>query len=235
MNVCHNPFINRDDKPTCVVLCGGLGTRMQPYTFDLQKVMVGYQGKPILHYVVDYWSKYSDDFIFITGYKQEQVLAYIPNFNIRNYITIDGNPKKNGLADAIALTESNVKDNFIIALGDCFVSGILEFPKIMDQGVGVVRDRSEIHRNYQVTYDGYKITKVEEKPEIVTGDLCGMGCYFFNKKLFEYIPYTYPSARTHRVELTDVIQTMINDNNVVKPVFLKGIYRNITCPSDVKK
>jgi glucose-1-phosphate thymidylyltransferase len=207
---------------------------MQPITHEIQKVMANYHGKPILHYVVDYWSKYADDFVFITGYKREQVLNYIPNFNINHYVTIDGIPEKNGLADAVALVEPEVKDHFIVVLGDCFVSGILDFPRIFDQGVGVIQDPSEIYRNYQVTFDGYKITKVEEKPEVVTGDLCGMGCYFFKKELFDYIPYTYPSARTHRIELTDVIQLMIDDNNIIKPVFLNGIYRNVTYPEDLE-
>jgi dTDP-glucose pyrophosphorylase len=230
-----NPFLNKMNKPTCVVLCGGLGTRMQPYSYDLQKVMVNYKNKPILHYVVDYWKQYSDKFIFITGYKKEQVLEYIPNFKIQDYVTIDGHPEKNGLADAVALSEPYVKENFIVVLGDCVVTGDLSFPKSMDQGVGVVKNKAEIYRNYQVTLNCNRISKVVEKPEIVTGDLCGMGCYFFKRKVFDFIKETPMSKRTKRIELTDVIQTMINKGNVVKPVFLDGTYINITYPEDVVK
>ncbi len=229
-----NPFTNIINKPTCVVLCGGLGTRMQPHTKELQKVMVGYHGKPILHYVVDYWSKYADEFVFITGYKREQVLDYIPKFNLLKYVSIGGHPEKNGLADAIALVEPYVKDQFIVALGDCVIAGTLTFPEIMEQGIGVVKDRSEIYRNYQVTVDNGNVSHVTEKPEVVTGDLCGMGCYFFDKRLFKYIPETPLSARTNRIELTDVLQTMINNKNIIRPIMLNGTYRNVTCTEDLK-
>ena len=230
----QNPFLNILNKPTCVVLCGGLGKRMQPHTHEFQKVMVGYHGKPILHYVVDYWSKYADEFVFITGYKKEQVINYIPNFNISKYVTVDGNPVKNGLADAVALVEPYVKDHFIVVLGDCVVAGTLDFPVTMEQGVGVVKDKSEIYRNYQVTLNDGNVSKVEEKPPVITGDLCGMGCYFFNRKLFNYIQITPVSQRTNRIELTDVIQTMINNKNIIKPVMLNGTYRNVTCPDDLE-
>lgn len=89
-----NPFLNKSDKPTCVILCGGLGTRMYPLTQEFQKVMVNYKNKPILHYIIDYWTQYSDEFVFIVGYKKEQVIDYIPKCNILKHVIVDGNPEK---------------------------------------------------------------------------------------------------------------------------------------------
>ena len=61
----------------CVILCGGRGTRIIPYSEYVPKVMIEIKGKPALGYVIDYWKKYTQDFIFVVGYKKELVIEYI--------------------------------------------------------------------------------------------------------------------------------------------------------------
>jgi len=78
--------------------------------------MVEVNRKPILKYVIDYWKEYVSEFIFVVGYKKEQVIDYVSNLNI-NYKFVEQN-KLRGIADAIYKTKDLIIDDFIVVLGD---------------------------------------------------------------------------------------------------------------------
>jgi dTDP-glucose pyrophosphorylase len=62
-----------------------------------------------------------------------------------------------------------------------------------------------------------------------------MGVYFFDKRVFDYIRKTPPSALRSEVEITDVIQNMIDAGERIAPVWFKGKYINVTYPEDIRK
>ena len=228
----------KNNKIKCVVLCAGKGTRMAPLTLDKQKVMIKINGYPILKYVVDYWTQFTNDFIFLVRYKKNAVVKYVKSLrNINSEIVeepIDGM----GIAEAIQLVEKKVNGNFIVVLGDCVVKGKFIFPEKFEQGIGVWRTHNikDIRRSYSLEINNEKgiVSKVEEKPTQITNNLCGMGFYFFNDKVFDYIKDTQPSKLRNEVEITDTIGKMIEGGEQVHPVFFEGKYLNITFPSDLK-
>ncbi len=68
-------------RPTqAVVLCGGLGTRLKPYTNNIPKPMVSCNGKPFLWYLLhQLWEQGISNFILLTGYRAEQIKEYFNN------------------------------------------------------------------------------------------------------------------------------------------------------------
>lgn len=64
---------------------------------------------------------------------------------------------------------------------------------------------------------------------------CGMGFYFFDRKVFDYIEKAVPSPLRNEIEITDVIQNMIDAGEKISPIFFKGDYLNITYTEDLKK
>ena len=50
----------------------------------------------------------------------------------------------------------------------------------------------------------------------------------------DYIDKTPPSNLRNEIEITDVIQNMIDNKEQIKPVFFKGNYLNVTFPEDLK-
>jgi len=218
----------------CVVLCAGKGTRLPPHSQNTQKAMVKLDNCPILNYVIDYWKKFTNDFIFVVGHRKEQVIDYAKKLKIRS-IFIEQKELK-GIADAVNHVKDNVSGNFIVVLGDCICKGKFNFPENMELGVGVrtTNNLEDIKRNYSIEITNDIICKVVEKPKEVPNNLCGMGFYFFNQKVFDYIKMTPPSKLRNEIEITDVIQNMINSGEKVKPVFFKGNYLNVTFPVDLK-
>ncbi|MEK7733794.1 MAG: NTP transferase domain-containing protein [Planctomycetota bacterium] len=76
-----NPVI-APSKTSCVILCGGKGSRAYPLTLEKQKAMITVYGKPILQYIIDYWSPFASHFIFVVKYKKEEIIQYVSALSI---------------------------------------------------------------------------------------------------------------------------------------------------------
>jgi len=230
----NTPWLNDKDLK-CVVLCAGKGTRILPYSKDVPKVMLELDSRPILSYVIDYWKQFINDFIFVVGFKKEQVIDYVKKLTIHSAFVEQ--KELRGIADAVNHIKNNVSGNFILVLGDCLCEGMFNFPEKMELGVGVweTSNFEDIKRSYTIEITNDVINRVVEKPKEVPNNLCGMGFYFFNPKVFDYIKITPPSELRNEIEITDVIQNMINGGETIKPIFFNGNYFNITFPEDIIK
>ena len=219
----------------CIVLCAGKGRRIITSSPDKSKVMIPIRNKPFLGYVIEYWEKYTQDFIFVVGYKKEQVVEFASQLPINAQFVEQKEPK--GIAHAIMYARELVSDRFIVVLGDCLCQGSFAFPPNMEQGVGVWQtDNIEaIKQSYSLDIKDDLVCHVKEKPEQVSNNLCGMGFYFFNKRVLDYIKLTNPSLLRGEVEITDAIQNMIDSREKITPVFFRGNYLNVNYPEDLVK
>jgi glucose-1-phosphate thymidylyltransferase len=224
-------FAAKDLK--CVVLCAGAGKRILSQSAGKPKVMLDIDGTPILGYVVDYWKRFTRDFIFVVGYQKEQVIDYASQLPLT--VRFVEQKELKGIANAVLHVRELILDRFILVLGDCVCKGDFNFPTDMDQGVGIWRtqDKNAITRSYSIELNGDLVASVKEKPKEVNNDLCGMGFYFFDKRLFRYIEQMKPSALRGEVEITDTIQYMIDCGEKISPVYFEGDYLNITYPDDL--
>ena len=66
------------NKPKqAVILCGGMGTRMRPYTDNTPKPMISCNGKPFLWYLLQQLHDQGvSRFVLLTGYLAEEVSSY---------------------------------------------------------------------------------------------------------------------------------------------------------------
>ena len=66
------------NRPTqAVILCGGLGTRLKPYTNELPKPMILCNEKPFIWYLLEQLSEQGvKQFILLTGYMGEKIKNY---------------------------------------------------------------------------------------------------------------------------------------------------------------
>ena len=60
-----------------VILAGGLGTRLKPYTNDNPKPMIPIQGKPFLQYLIEQLVSWGiTDVVLLLGYKADKIIDY---------------------------------------------------------------------------------------------------------------------------------------------------------------
>lgn len=224
-----------NEKTKCVILCAGEGKRLYPFLDDKPKAMVEVNNRPLISYVIDYWKNFTDKFIFVVKYKKEQIIDFVKTVPIKAEFVEQ--KELRGIAHALFYAEKSIVDNFIVVLGDCICHGNFSFPENMNQGIGIWQtdNTDDIKRSYSVEISNNFISKVVEKPKVFPNNLCGMGFYFFDRKVFDYIKVTPPSPLRNEIEITDVIQKMVNAGEKISPVCFNGDYLNITYPEDLKR
>jgi NDP-sugar pyrophosphorylase family protein len=117
----------------CVILAGGLGTRMQAVTKGLPKSLIPINGQPFLDYQLTWLAKQGImDVVLCIGYGGDKIQDYAKDgsrwgFSIR-YVN-EGMPLR-GTAGALRLAydQGHLKDNFLIMYGDSFLP--IDFLKV---------------------------------------------------------------------------------------------------------
>ena len=106
-----------------VILCGGKGTRMFPYTEDLPKPLITIGNKPVLWHVINlYAQRGHKDFLILIGFRGDMVKEYFTNpANVEPDWKIEfldtGIDTTKG--DRLRMAKDKIKgDNFILAYGD---------------------------------------------------------------------------------------------------------------------
>ncbi len=223
-------------KRPVVVLCAGEGKRLLSLGKDKPKAMLEINNQPVISHVLKYWMDVANKFIFIVGYKKESIISYLDSQELRAEYHFVEQKKPAGIADAVNCAGEFIDDDFIVVLGDCICNGYFEIPEDFKQGVGVweTDNINYIKQSYSVELTDSMIAKVVEKPREIENNYCGMGYYFFKNKVFDYIKHTEPSNLRNEVEITDVIQNMINNREEISPLWFKGGYINVTSEDDVK-
>ena len=76
---------------TCVILAGGIGSRISEETSDKPKPMVKIGNLPIIHHIMNHYSKYGiDHFIICAGYKSGVIKKYFSDlFYLSDHFEID--------------------------------------------------------------------------------------------------------------------------------------------------
>ena len=107
-----------------VILAAGEGSRMRPLTYTRPKVMLPIANKPILeHLLIEAAGAGIGEFIFIVGYRDEQVRNYFGSGDRWGVsISYCTQRKQSGTADAVRTVENMVDGNFLMINGDVIVS-----------------------------------------------------------------------------------------------------------------
>jgi len=112
---------------TAVILCGGKGERLRPFTEHLPKPLVPLNGKPILQYLLEYLARSGvRHFVLCTGYKAECIDQFVrdqrdPSWDIRCVNSGDATMTQR-LKDAWP----HVQDKALICYGDTLANVNLE-------------------------------------------------------------------------------------------------------------
>ncbi len=114
-----------------VILAAGEGSRMRPLTYARPKVMLPIANKPILeHLLVEIRQAGITEFIFVVGYRDEQVRGYFDTGEKWGVNIVYTNQRKQlGTADAIRMVESLVDGNFLVVNGDIITPLLLILPR----------------------------------------------------------------------------------------------------------
>ena len=177
-----------------VVMAGGLGTRIRPFTQIIPKPLLPIGEKAVLEIQIEQLAKHGFNEIYLaTNYKSE----YIENFfgSGEQYgvdLRISKEDKPLGTAGPLSLLKDELTDPFLVMNGDILCQ--LDFSRIhrfaLDSKAVLTVGIKEIITPFQfgnIFFDGDYVTDIEEKPDIKTNILAGI--YIMKPEIFELIPY----------------------------------------------
>jgi len=177
-----------------IILSGGLGTRLRPFTEVIPKPLLPIGEKAVLEIQIEHLRANGFDHIFLaTNYKSE----YIENFfgDGSKYgvkLTISKEEIPLGTAGPVKLLQNELKDEpFLVMNGDILT--LLHYHNLYDFACSkdtlLTITTKDIYTPFQfgnIHTDGDFVTGIEEKPNIKTTILAGI--YIFKPGILDLIP-----------------------------------------------
>jgi dTDP-glucose pyrophosphorylase len=198
---------NRIDVPV-VIMAGGKGERLDPFTKILPKPLIPMGEKPIIELIIDSFLRHGvKDFYITLNYKGEMVKLYFDALEKNYFIKYIWENDFLGTAGSLKLISKKIKDHFIVSNCDIIVRAdyddLLRFHlqnKYLLTVVGSIQ-------HYKVPYGviNYmkkgRISSIEEKPEF--DFTVNTGVYVLSKKVLDFIP------ERKQFNMTDLIQVLL--------------------------
>ena len=217
-----------------VILAGGRGTRLHPFTIALPKPLVPVGDRPILEIVIR--QLIARGFTHVTlavNYQAEIISAFFGDGGRWN-IKIDYSMENKPLSTMAPLRLiPDLPDDFLVMNGDVLTD--LAFDRFLDEHSrgkqlftisAAAREQTIDYGVLQMGADGY-LAGFEEKPKI---PYCvSMGVYCVNKKVLDLIPDGQSFGFDH------LMLKMIADRRRVRIVMHEGYWLDIGRPDDYQK
>ena len=158
-----------------VILAGGEGTRLRPFTEALPKSMLPVGVKSILEIIVEYLKIYEfDEITLAINYLKESITHYFGDgkrFGVKINYSIEETPL--GTAGAVKKAAKNINETFVVVLGDILAdidySALLKYHREMNASGTMVIIENTLKIPYGVLELDIKkniIADLNEKPEI---------------------------------------------------------------------
>jgi glucose-1-phosphate thymidylyltransferase len=202
-----------------LILSGGKGTRLRPFTYTGAKQLVPLANKPVLFYAIEdlVEAGITSIGIVISPETGDQVKATVGDGSLFgaqiSYIVQDA-PR--GIAHGIKIAQDFIgDDSFVLFLGDNFLrEGIVPQVKAFHEGglnaqiiLYPMDDPSSM--GVAVLDENGRVTRLAEKPKQFISPYAVIGIYMFDRHVFEAVNSIKPSARGE-LEITETIQYLID-------------------------
>ena len=166
-----------------LILCGGLGKRLRPFTLETPKPLIHVLNKPVLDYQLDFFKRHGvKDVILCTGYKHELFEEKYPDL----IHSVEKTPL--GTAGAIRNAKKNITGDFIVTNGDNIFS--FNFQKMQKKFFDVRNPTlalSQLVSPYGVIdVENERIVQFREKPKLNLW--INAGITIFTYKSLDYFP-----------------------------------------------
>lgn len=186
-----------------VIMAGGKGERLHPFTTILPKPLIPVQGKPIIEIIIDRFKEFSvKEFHICLNYKSKMVKSYFEDKDMKYSYIFEQKPL--GTAGALKLLQGRLKSPFILTNCDIIIDSdykdLIQFHQDHRNALTLVVS----YRHYVIPYgvceinNGGTLKSMHEKPEYDL--LVNTGMYVLNADLLKLIP------RNQNFNMTDLIE-----------------------------
>ena len=178
-----------------IILAGGFGTRLRPFTYIRAKALLPILNKPMIVYLIESLPKEVDTVILAVNYRKDQIESYFKQNDFGREIIVNDEPEPLGTGGAVKFAEKHITDSFFVLNADVICSlnlkEMIAFHKkhnaVSTISLWPVEHVSEFGV-VDIRADGNVVGFVEKpKPEDALSDLINAGAYFLEPQILDYI------------------------------------------------
>lgn len=180
-----------------VIVAGGKGTRLYPYTKILPKALIPIREKTISEHIIESFQRYGClDYYFILNHKKNMIKAYFNELPHPYRITYVEEEKMLGTGGGIGLLKGKIDQTFLMTNCDILIrediGKIYQHHKKIGNKITMVCSVKDYTLPYGVVHTGEagSILSMEEKPKM--SFLVNTGCYVVEPDVIEKIPTDTP-------------------------------------------
>ncbi|MDO8281297.1 MAG: sugar phosphate nucleotidyltransferase [Thermodesulfovibrionia bacterium] len=199
-----------------VILAGGKGTRLAPYTTVFPKPLLPIGDTPILEIILRQLKHYGfSEAILACGYLAELIQAYFMNNQLSKELTIRYHRENKPLGTAGALaTIEGLDSSFLVMNGDILTSldysKLIQYHKEKDAALTIAIAKKSVKIDLGVLHldNGNRIIGYDEKP--VKEFPVSTGIYVYGPRALDFIePNTYLDLPTLVLRLIEAKELVI--------------------------
>lgn len=173
-----------------VIMAGGFGTRLYPYTKILPKPLIPIGDIPIAEHIINRFNQYGmDQFFLIVNHKKNMIKAYFNEIEKNYRVSYADEDKPLGTGGGLSLLKNKIDSTFILSNCDILIEEDYEkmynYHKKEKNLITMICSLKNIKIPYGVIEisDTGEIEKMKEKPEL--SFFTNTGMYIVEPKIIE--------------------------------------------------
>ena len=190
--------IKFDIEVPVVIMAGGLGTRLSPYTKILPKPLIPVGDYPIAEHIIHQFCLYGcRQYYMIVNYKRNMIKAYFDELDKKYQLDFIVEEKPLGTGGGISLLKGKMNKTFILTNCDILIDDDLTKAYQQHTKSGNLITMVCSLKNFIIQYgvvnigeDGM-IESMQEKPNM--SFFTNTGCYFVEPEVIEGLTYNEPA------------------------------------------
>jgi mannose-1-phosphate guanylyltransferase len=178
-----------------IILAGGFGTRLRPFTFTRAKSLLPILNQPMISHLITTLPKQVDTVVLAVNYRRDQIEEYFCTHDFGKTIIMNDEPQPLGTAGAVKFADRFIAGSFFVLNADIICSlNLAEMIRFHQKKKAIatislwpVKNVSEFGV-VDINKEG-NITKFVEKPkpEDAPSDLINAGAYLLEPQVLNYI------------------------------------------------
>lgn len=235
----HLPIVDNSNKPIglhtlddgfksikktnkFIIMAGGKGKRLLPYTAKNPKPLVKVFGRPMIEHIIIKAKKNGfEDFILSVNHMKSKIKKYLKNGKkLKVKINYIEETKPLGTAGSLSLLKKDKMQNVLVS--NCDVLSDLDYGDVLDYHISNKADATMVVRRFEnknqygvIKIKGNNFLDYEEKP--ITLENINAGIYVFNSNVFKYLKIN------QKIDMTEFFLKLKKKNKKVK---IYPIYEN---------
>lgn len=217
-----------------VILAGGLGSRLKPFTEIIPKPLLPIGEKSVLEIQIDRLKKYGfKEIILATNYKSDYIEKFFGDgsqYGVNLIISKEETPL--GTAGPLMLLRQQLTEPFLMMNGDILT--LIDFAKMYEfarrqESLLTLAIKKEItpFAFGNIFFSGDRVTGIQEKPDIIMYILAGI--YVMKPEIFKFFPPGEYFGMDH------LIMKMLKENAAVAKYEVQEYWLDIGRLTDYEK